>query len=227
MIIEHFDFEVHRKRYKVYAGNTYFGFFTREALAQQEGIRDALSQAYEPTPQEIGQALSHEFVDHAPLQPADPLQDDASALALPARAIRMLDRIESYIPSGGPGGLGFIRGTKTVDPQEWFFRAHFMHDPVCPGSLGIESFVQLLKFIALKRWPNLENSHRFALPTGVQHTWVYRGQVIPENKLVTVDAVVTQIQDGPEPCIMADGYLKVDGLYIYKMENFGIRLVPV
>ena len=227
MIIEHFDFEVHRELDKVYAGNTYFGFFTKEALDKQEGIRNAVIQAYEPTPQEIGQAISHDFVDYAPLQPEDPLQDDAPALALPARAIRMLDRIESYIPSGGPGGLGFIRGIKAVDPQEWFFRAHFMQDPVCPGSLGIESFVQLLKFVALKRWPNLENSHRFALPTDIQHTWVYRGQVIPENKLVTVDAVITQIQEDPEPFLMADGYLKVDGLHIYKMENFGIKLAPV
>jgi 3-hydroxymyristoyl/3-hydroxydecanoyl-(acyl carrier protein) dehydratase len=102
-----------------------------------------------------------------------------------------------------------------------------MQDPVCPGSLGIESFIQLLKFAALKRWPDLENSHRFALVTASRHKWIYRGQVIPQNKQVAVDAVITQIQDDPEPYMLADGYLKVDGLHIYKMEHFGIRLVPV
>ncbi len=40
------------------------------------------------------------------------------------------------------------------------------------------------------------------------------------------DAVVTGIQDEPVPTMFASGYLKVDGLFIYQMENFGIRLVP-
>ena len=117
-----------------------------------------------------------------------------------------------------------MRGVKAVDPAEWFFKAHFYRDPVCPGSLGIESFIQLLKFVALQRWPQFKNSHRFGLLTGVKHTWIYRGQIIPENKLVTVEAVITKIQDEPVPTIQADGYLKVDGLPIYKMENFGIKL---
>jgi 3-hydroxymyristoyl/3-hydroxydecanoyl-(acyl carrier protein) dehydratase len=227
MVIEHFDFEVYRQDQRIYAGNTYFGFFTREALAQQEGIRDAVSRAYTPAPDDIRNSMTREFVDQAPRHPEDPSVDAAPGLALPAKAIRMIDRIEAYIPGGGPAGLGFIRGTKTVDPAEWFFKAHFYQDPVCPGSLGIESFIQLLKYIAIERWPQFKNSHRFSLLTGVKHTWIYRGQILPENKLVMVEAVVTAIQDEPVPYIQADGYLKVDGLYIYQMENFGIKIIPV
>ena len=171
--------------------------------------------------------MTREFVDQAPLHPEDQKTEAAPALTLPANAMRMIDRIEAYIPKGGPAGFGFIRGVKTVDPQEWFFNAHFYQDPVCPGSLGIESFIQLLKFIALERWPQCKDSHRFGLLTGVKHTWIYRGQIIPVNKLVMVEAVITKIQDGPVPSIQADGYLKVDGIYIYKMENFGIKLIPV
>jgi len=37
---------------------------------------------------------------------------------------------------------------------------------------------------------------------------------------------VTKIQDIPIPTIQANGFLKVDGLYIYEMQDFGIRLVP-
>lgn len=55
---------------------------------------------------------------------------------------------------------------------------------------------------------------------------MYRGQIIQKNKKVEVDAVVTGIQDEPVPTLFASGYLKVDGLFIYKMEDFGIRLVP-
>ncbi|CAB1074883.1 omega-3 polyunsaturated fatty acid synthase subunit, PfaB / omega-3 polyunsaturated fatty acid synthase subunit, PfaC [Olavius algarvensis Delta 1 endosymbiont] len=227
MVIEHFDFEVYCRQRQVYAGKTYFGFFTRQALAQQEGIRDATQQAYTPAPEAIRNGIDREFGDQAPLDPGDPALDPAPALALPAKSIRMIDRIELYIPDGGPNGLGFVRGTKTVDPTEWFFKAHFYQDPVCPGSLGIESFIQLLKFVARERWPQMENSHRFGLLTEVEQTWIYRGQILPENNLVTVEAAVTKIQEAPLPAIQADGYLKVDELPIYKMENFGIRLIPV
>jgi len=227
MIIEHFDFEVCCREKRIYNGKTYFGFFTRQALAQQEGIREATQHAYVPAPESIRNGIAREFVDLAPLAPGDPAVDMAPTLALPAKSIRMIDRIEVYIPDGGPDGLGFVRGTKTVDPAEWFFEAHFYQDPVCPGSLGIESFIQLLKFVALERWPQLENSHRFGLLKEVEQTWIYRGQILPENKLVTVEAVITKIQEAPLPVIQADGYLKVDGLPIYKLENFGIALVPV
>jgi hypothetical protein len=37
---------------------------------------------------------------------------------------------------------------------------------------------------------------------------------------------VTAITDGDAPEITADGYLTVDGLLIYQMKNFGLRLTP-
>jgi hypothetical protein len=43
---------------------------------------------------------------------------------------------------------------------------------------------------------------------------------------VTVDAVITRIDDGDQPLIMADGWLHVDGITIYKMAGFGFRLSP-
>jgi 3-hydroxymyristoyl/3-hydroxydecanoyl-(acyl carrier protein) dehydratase len=227
MIIEHYDFEVWQPEHKLYAGNTYFGFFTREALAQQEGIRKADRQAYVPTKAELKYNQTAELADFAPVSPRDAQYDPASGLALPAKAIRMIDRIETYLPEGGPRKLGFIRGTKRVDPREWFFDAHFYQDPVCPGSLGIESFIQLLKYIARKRWPHLIETHRFGLLTEQSHSWIYRGQILPASRMITVEASITAIQENPVPLITADGYLQVDRLYIYKMENFGIQLLPM
>ena len=227
MIIEHFDFEVWHQDQKIYVGSTNFGFFTLDALAVQEGIRDADKQAYEPTRTELKHGQTHEFRDLPPLSPQDADTMPTGGLNWPAKAIRMIDRIETYIPEGGPNGLGFVRGTKQVDPREWFFDAHFYQDPVLPGSLGIESFIQLLKYMARQRWPHLADSHRFGLLTGKPHNWTYRGQILPKNHLITVEAVVTEILEGPHPAIKAEGYLKVDGLYIYKMENFGIVLLPI
>jgi len=227
MIIEHFDFMVRHGAETVYSGDTYFGFFTKHALARQVGIRNAEKMAYTRALDELKHSRSFVFEDAAPLYPEDMDADPAFSLAMPAKALRMIDRIEAFVPNGGPLGLGFIRGVKTVDPDEWFFKAHFFQDPVCPGSLGIESFLQLIKFAAIDRWAHLKETHRFEWIMGEPHSWIYRGQVLPENKRIEVEAVITKIVDTPVPAVYANGFLKVDGLYIYQMENFGLRLVPL
>jgi PfaB family protein len=227
MIIEHFDFMVLQNSETIYSGDTYFGFFTKQALAQQVGIRNAEKTVYHPSTDELRNSRSFIFDDAAPLFPEDPSMDRASSLAMPAKALRMIDRIDTFVPDGGPQGLGFIRGIKKVDPDEWFFKAHFFQDPVCPGSLGVESFLQLIKFAAMKQWPHLAKTHRFEWIMDEPHSWSYRGQVIPENKIIEVEAVVTKMLDTPVPTLYANGFLKVDGLYIYQMENFGFRLIPI
>jgi 3-hydroxymyristoyl/3-hydroxydecanoyl-(acyl carrier protein) dehydratase len=229
MIIEHFDFILQQKGQIVYKGETHFGFFTVDALKQQVGIRNVETSDAYPLEKELSKNESYLLEVKAPYFPNDPDEKATpnTSLAMPSKALLMVDEIETYIPDGGPAGLGFIRGKKRVDPKEWFFKAHFYQDPVCPGSLGIESFIQLIKFIALKKWPLLKHTHRFGTMTNVCHTWIYRGQIIPENKTVSVDGWITQVQEDPFPTILADGRLKIDGLYIYKMESFGIILQPV
>jgi PfaB family protein len=227
MIIEHFDFAVSQDAQTIYSGDTYFGFFTKQALAQQVGIRNAQKQAYAPSLDQLRLLQPFIFEDEAPLFPEDPDADPAPSLAMPAKALRMIDKIDAFVPDGGPEGLGFIRGVKAVDPEEWFFKAHFFQDPVCPGSLGIESFLQLIKFAAIKRWPHLGKTHRFEWIMDEPHAWSYRGQIVPDNKRIEVDAVITKMVDTPAPTLYANGFLKVDGRYIYQMENFGLKLVPV
>ncbi|MBU1183343.1 MAG: type I polyketide synthase [Proteobacteria bacterium] len=226
MIIEEFEMQVLQAGRIIYEGDTVFGFFSDEALSKQVGIRDIDKEIYKPSPEEINTGISHTFPDEAPLSPDDKAVDPSPLLGMPAKALRMIDAIDIFAENGGPFGLGYVRGIKIVNPSEWFFKAHFFQDPVCPGSLGIESFLQTIKFIAIKRWGHLVETHRFSPVTGKSHNWIYRGQIIPENRKVEVETIVTEIRDEPLPCIMADGYLKVDGLYIYKMKNFGIKLIP-
>ena len=226
MIIERFDMQAISAGALIYEGDTTFGFFTSEALSQQVGIRNCENLIHLPTPQELKSALSEVFADRAPLFPKDADTDFSDFLEMPAKAIRMIDEIEVYIPEGGPHGLGFVRGIKRVNPDEWFFKAHFYQDPVCPGSLGIESFLQLIRFAALKRWPGLAKTHNLELIADQVHRWTYRGQIVPENRCVTVEAVITRVQEQPWPEMTASGVLKVDGLRIYAMENFGLRLTP-
>jgi 3-hydroxymyristoyl/3-hydroxydecanoyl-(acyl carrier protein) dehydratase len=135
----------------------------------------------------------------------------------------MVEEIQT-VDDGGPHGLGVIEGSIAVDPKAWFFEAHFLGDPVWPGSLGLESFLQLLKVVATRRWgegpgvmfdsPGRDHSHR----------WVYRGQILPSNRRVTTQAVITA-RDDDRQVITADGLLLVDGKIIYQMNDYTLRLV--
>ena len=55
-----------------------------------------------------------------------------------------------------------------------------------------------------------------------KHEWTYRGQVIPRDSLVTVEAIVTAWDD-EHLLLTADGFLSVDGRVIYGMKNFTVR----
>ncbi len=226
MLIQHYAFEVHQAGRLIYDGKTSFGFFTPEALAHQAGLPEADQPGAETLPDNTDADLPIRLEDTAPFTPDDPQTEPGETSAIPSRALRMIDGIDRFAPDGGAHGLGYVRGVKMIDPGDWFFRAHFYQDPVCPGSLGIESFVQLLRFAADRFWPEYRETHTMELLAPAPHTWRYRGQILPTNHRVEVEAVITERQDQPHPFIKADGYLKSDGLYIYKMHHFGLRLIP-
>ena len=204
MIIQQYDFEMSAGGRPIYKGETTFGFFSKPSLANQVGIRDASPWSEPPE----GPAESFAYPDAPPF---------------PDRRWGMIDRVEEYHPGGGPLGLGFIRGTKRVDPNEWFFAAHFHQDPVCPGSLGLESFQQLLKVVASKRWGTNSGTRFESMGLGDVHRWTYRGQILPSDGIVTVRAIVTEVDDA-RFWIKADGFLGVDGRIIYGMNDFTLRL---
>jgi len=210
MIIQHYDFDLRCNGEPVYVGNTYFGFFSKAALSNQIGIREATP--YQPTAEELATAKRGSYPQ------ASPFSDDQ---------FRMIQTIECLSPNGGPYGKGCIVGTMPVDPSAWFFKAHFYQDPVVPGSLGLESFWQLLKVFAVDRW-QLGANAQFQTPslmtepaksTPAKHEWVYRGQVVPKDALVTVTAVISDIDDVSRS-VTAEGYLSVDGRVIYQMKQF-------
>ena len=205
MIIQWFEFAVRAGDTLVYEGDTYFGFFPKAALLRQEGLQKAA--LYRLAPEERERQSSLDYPRLAPY---------------PGEQLRMVDRIDAYVPEGGPHRLGFIRGTKRVDPGEWFFKAHFYQDPVVPGSLGLESFLQLLKFLAIQRWGHAEGCRWEAVAMGQKQEWTYRGQIIPRDRLITIEAVVTRVNDG-EQTLTGDGYLSVDERVIYAMKDFTVR----
>jgi 3-hydroxymyristoyl/3-hydroxydecanoyl-(acyl carrier protein) dehydratase len=114
---------------------------------------------------------------------------------------------------------GVARGEKRVDPDEWFFTAHFHQDPVMPGSLGLEAMAQLMLVLASELWPGA----RFeSLAGGSRHAWTYRGQVAPTARLVEVVVSVTS-RDETSGTLVGEGVLMVDGLPIYRMTGLAVR----
>jgi acyl transferase domain-containing protein/3-hydroxymyristoyl/3-hydroxydecanoyl-(acyl carrier protein) dehydratase len=206
MIIQHYDFTVHCGASLVLDGSTYFGFFHPDALAEQVGIRDAA--LYELTPLEQATARSFPLPDRAPF---------------PERLWRMIDRISALVADGGPHGLGAIEGTVQVDPDAWFFKAHFLGDPVWPGSLGLESFLQLLKVFAVNRWEGAKAAVFDSPGLDLPHRWLYRGQILPTHREVTTQMVITG-RDEKRQSLKADGWLSVGGKVIYQVNDFTLRL---
>jgi 3-hydroxymyristoyl/3-hydroxydecanoyl-(acyl carrier protein) dehydratase len=199
---------------RAFSGWTRFGFFPPQALAEQVGIRNAPSLA----PAGPGRTLR--LAATPPLTPGEPATAVPGGLALPARAWSFLDEV-TLLDAGG------LRATKRVDPDDWFFRAHFFQDPVMPGSLGGEAFLEALKVLARERFPGLAATHRFEpIAVGRKHAWTYRGQVLPTAREVTLEIGPPEIEDGPSPLLTADAVLSVDGLPIYHLRGFGLRLVP-
>ncbi len=198
MIIQHYAYRMTCGSDLIYEGTTYFGFFSKSALADQVGIREAIPYS------EPGESESFNVSHEAPM---------------PDERWRMVDRVTCYAPKGGPKGIGFIEGEIDVDPSQWFFKAHFYQDPVWPGSLGLESFIQLMKVFAIKRW----GATRFeSLALGEKHRWIYRGQILPTDSKVTVKVSITEV-DEEKRLLRADGFLIVDGRVIYQMVDFAIR----
>ena len=202
MIVQNYHFAIRSAQGPVYTGDTYFGFFSKEALVDQIGIRDA--DPYAPTDVERRRARAFSIPLESPL---------------PNDRFQMVTDVELFASDGGPQGLGFLRGTTPVNPEAWFFKAHFYQDPVWPGSLGLESIIQLMKVFAVERWGAPADGRLEAMTPGCEHSWLYRGQVIPTDSRVVVDVVVTAIDD-VEHTVEASGTLSVDGRLIYKVTGF-------
>jgi len=223
MIIQNFDYDVLKDGNSVYKGSTHFGFFTGQALSNQIGIRDSRFDKYALPQKNLETSKTWQFKNDAPLTPDDKHND--KNMGMPSKALRMIDDIEVLSLDGGMYEKGYVKATKKVDPSEWFFNAHFYQDPVCPGSLGIESFIQMIRFFLLKKFDIPMDSYEPRMSSGQSHEWIYRGQIIPTNKKIELHAHIKEIFcENDDYSIIADGVLIVDGICIYEMINFGLDI---
>ncbi|MDR2340292.1 MAG: hypothetical protein LBF40_09220 [Deltaproteobacteria bacterium] len=214
-VIQHYGFECVDKGTgrPLFDGSTHFGFLSPENLKRQEGLK--------------GFATNHNELVAAESLPFRPCLEGA---IWPQGRFRMVDGLALARPLEGianpyvaePG----IWGKYQVDPAAWFFDAHFPFDPVWPGSLGLEAFLQAAKTLAMWRYfpdispEELGLSFQGPLP-GITHKWLYRGQITPRAKQCMVGLSLT----GESPDSQAfsfQGVLWVDRLPIYHVENFTV-----
>ena len=197
---------------------TDFGFFSPKILEDQRGLSttDAM------------RARRDEVSLLAPMT----LTDGGGALAhLPSMAsgkMRMLDEITGFWEDAGDAGLGRIRTFQRIHCDSWYFKSHFYEDPVQPGSLGLEALVQSARALMhLKGWLDDLESPVWEHPiVGFPLAWRYRGQVVPLNKEVVteVEALEVEIVEGESVTLTLYGTQWVDGLRIYEVPSFAIRV---
>ena len=65
---------------------------------------------------------------------------------LPAPPMLMFNRITHIDDTGGDFGKGLVRAELDVNPDLWFFKCHFIGDPVMPGCLGLDAVWQMTGF---------------------------------------------------------------------------------
>lgn len=219
MIIESFDVQCFLGDRQVFELETTFGFFPPGALAKQVGL---------PC-NEVHQELldrSSAISTDLKTRPAGYREVDRPRLADPM--LLMLDRVTGFWPEGGAAGLGQLRAVKNVDPGEWFFKAHFFQDPVQPGSLGLESMIQLLQLYMLETHMDqgIDRPRFEPIALNRQLSWKYRGQVVPESTLITTTLEIIEIgRDDRGAFAICDASMWVDGRRIYEADSLGMRIV--
>lgn len=137
---------------------------------------------------------------------------------LPAPPMLMMDRITAIEPEGGPHGKGRIVAELDVKPDLWFFKCHFLGDPVMPGCLGLDALWQMLGFFL--GWIGGEGRGRALATGGIK----FSGQVLPSVRQVEYGIDVKRVMRSKLVLGIADGWLKADGEAIYKAEDLRVGL---
>ncbi len=137
---------------------------------------------------------------------------------LPAPPMLMFDRITNVNLEGGANGKGVIEAEFDINPDLWFFKCHFIGDPVMPGCLGLDALWQLLGFYL--GWTGAPGSGR-ALGLGELKL---TGQVQPDVKLVKYVVDIKRVINRKLVLGIGDGSMYADGELIYEAKGLKVGL---
>jgi 3-hydroxymyristoyl/3-hydroxydecanoyl-(acyl carrier protein) dehydratase len=151
----------------------------------------------------------------------------AQALQLPGGAMRLIHRVNELDLSGGSYGLGRIEAEADVDPQGWYLTCHFVDDMVMPGTLMYEGCLHALRIYLLRLgWVVEEQGsdlHYAPIP-GEASALRCRGQVLQTSRLIRYRIDIKELGYDPEPYVLADAVMFVDGKKAVRFGNVSYRL---
>lgn len=137
---------------------------------------------------------------------------------LPAPPMLMFDRITDISEDGGEFDKGYVRAELDIHPDLWFFKCHFIGDPVMPGCLGLDALWQMTGFFL--GWLGEPGKGR-AISTGEVK---FSGMVTPAIKRVEYGVDFKRVMRGRLVLGTGDGWLKADGETIYKANDLRVGL---
>jgi 3-hydroxymyristoyl/3-hydroxydecanoyl-(acyl carrier protein) dehydratase len=217
-VIQKFAFELSSAGQIFYAGESTFGYFSPETMADQVGLdggrRTAAAQSQQPNLAALD--LRAMQMDNA----ARPY------LRLSRRYLGLVDEIWAA-PEGGRSGQGYTYARKKINPQDWFYPYHFYGDPVMPGSLGVEAMQEAMQGWALAAGlgGGLRSPYFAPAASAEPVTWRYRGQITQQHGLMELEVHVTRAETAPDGlAVFGDASLWVDGLRIYEVKNLGLGI---
>jgi 3-hydroxyacyl-[acyl-carrier protein] dehydratase/trans-2-decenoyl-[acyl-carrier protein] isomerase len=138
---------------------------------------------------------------------------------LPMPPMLMMDRITRISDKGGTEDKGEIFAELDIHPDLWFFKCHFLGDPVMPGCLPLDALWQLVGFFL--GWMGGLGRGR-ALGVGEVK---FTGMILPTAKKVSYHVNLKRLIMRKLVLGVADGSVFVDGKQIYEVTDLKVGLV--
>jgi PfaB family protein len=227
-VLQNFSFVLECEGQRFYQGESLFGYFPSAALQNQQGLDKGRLVTFWYQQQTTGTEQAQHFdltdgVSNALFHASA----DRPYYRLAQQQLNLLHQVQLY-PTGGRFEKGYLHGYRAIRPTDWYFKCHFYRDPVMPGSLGLEAFIQGMQLFALVHQLGMTKfkSPRFGIATGVEHQWKYRGQLLMSDPDMHVEIHIKDIRETEHAIILiADCDLFKDHLRIYQVDNMSIAIL--